>query len=197
MSSWFTCQSWANRVGAWFAPIKLSNLNRKVKNTGCTFKVHPVFFNPAQFFISYPVMWYQKYMKSRRKKSAEIRMAIGLVGIRVALIQLFPRRCAPQPSGPWPPAGFYTFLCMGLLSRKPPSPHALARGSITPQSRKAALRPLFLLRKHFYSGYIGLIIPALICASLCAAFFLAPAKYSCGMGLLSGPSLWPSIRQLG
>ena len=148
MSSWFTCQSWANRVGAWFAPIKLSNLNRKVKNTGCTFKVHPVFFNPAQFFISYPVMWYQKYMKSRRKKSAEIRMAIGLVGIRVALIQLFPRRCAPQPSGPWPPARFYTFLCMGLLGWMPPAPTPRRGGVISEIEKPSKNEGFGVIRKY-------------------------------------------------
>ena len=101
------------------------------------------FFNPTQFFVSCPVMWYQKYMKSRRKKSAEIRMAIGLVGIRVALIQLFPRRCAPQPFRAGSPRWFLYVLCMGLLGRMPPSPHAPARGSIVQKWEKRLLGRFF------------------------------------------------------
>ena len=143
MSSWFTCQSWANRVGAWFAPIKLSNLNRKVKNTGCTFKVHPVFFNPAQFFISYPVMWYQKYMKSRRKKSAEIRMAIGLVGIRVALIQLLPRGGAPPALRAVAPRWVLYVFMYGVVRQDVPQPPRPSAGEHCSEMRKAALRPLF------------------------------------------------------
>ncbi len=136
-------------------------------------------------------------MKLRKKKSPETRMKYSFFIKCVWLIQLLPRRCAPQPSGPWPPARFYTFYVWGFEAGSPPPPCPSMREHY-PTKQKSGLRAAFLLlRKLFYSGYIGLISPALTWASLYAALFLAPAKYSCGIGLLSGPLLWPSIRQLG
>ena len=137
-------------------------------------------------------------MKSRRKESVQIRMAIGLVGIRVALIQLLPRRCAPQPFRAGSPRWFLYVFMYGVVKQEAPPPPCPSMREHYPTKQKSGLRAAFLLlRKLFYSGYIGLISPALTWASLYAALFLAPAKYSCGIGLLSGPLLWPSIRQLG
>ena len=143
-------------------------------------------------------------MKSRRKKSAQIRMAIGLVGIRVALIQLFPRRCAPQPFRAGSPRWFLYVFMYGVVRQETPRPHAPAWGSITPQSRKAAYEPLFCCFANFiihhYSsgkGYIGLMIPFLTSSNRCSAYFLMHSNFSGGIGPPSGPSLKPIIFQLG
>ena len=88
-------------------------------------------------------------MKSRRKKSAEIRMAIGLVGIRVALIQLFPRRCAPQPFRAGSPRWFlYVFMYGVVRQDAPPAPTPQRGGVISEIEKPSKNEGLGVIRKY-------------------------------------------------
>ena len=69
-------------------------------------------------------------MKSRRKKSAEIRMAIGLVGIRVALIQLFPRGGAPPALRAVAPRWFLYVFMYGVVKQEAPQPPRPSAGGL-------------------------------------------------------------------
>ena len=139
-------------------------------------------------------------MKSRRKKSAEIRMAIGLVGIRVALIQLLPRRCAPQPFRAGSPRWFLYVFMYGVVRQDAPQPPRLSAGEHFPTKQKSGSQAAFLLLRKLYSsgkGYMGLMIPFLTSANRCSAYFLIHSNFSSGIGPPSGPSLKPIIFQLG
>ena len=119
-------------------------------------------------------------MKSRRKKSAEIRMAIGLVGIRVALIQLFPRRCAPQPFRAGSPRWFLYVFMYGVIRQETPPPPCPSMGEHYPTKQKSGLRAAFLLlRKLFYSGYAGLIRPFTTSSRRYLAYFLTSSNLCC------------------
>ncbi len=84
-------------------------------------------------------------MKSRRKKSAEIRMAIGLVGIRVALIQLFPRRCAPQPFRAGSPRWFLYVFMYGVIRQEPPPAPMPQHGGALPHKAEKRLLGRFVV----------------------------------------------------
>ena len=120
-------------------------------------------------------------MKLRKKKCPETRMKSSFFLKCVWLIQLFPRGGAPPALRAVAPRWFLYVFMYGVIRQEAPPPPCPSMGEHYPTKQKSGLRAAFLLlRKLFYSGYIGLISPALTWASLYAALFLAPDKYSCG-----------------
>ena len=88
-------------------------------------------------------------MKSRRRKSAQIRMAIGLVGIRVALIQLFPRGGAPPALRAVAPRWFLYVFMYGVVRQVAPHPPRLGAGVHCSEIEKPSkMRAWGIIRKY-------------------------------------------------
>ena len=127
-------------------------------------------------------------------------MAIGLVGIRVALIQLLPRGAAPPALRAVAPRWFLYAFMYGVTRQETPPPPCPSMGEHYPTKQKSGLRAAFLLLRKLYSsgkGYMGLMIPFLTSANRCSAYFLIHSNFSLLFGPPSGPSLKPIIFQLG
>ena len=139
-------------------------------------------------------------MKLRKKISLEIRMKSSFFMKCVWLIQLLPRRCAPQPFRAGAPRWFLYVFMYGVIRQEAPPPPCPSMGEHYPTKQKSGLRAAFLLLRKLYSsgkGYMGLMIPFLTSASRCSAYFLIHSNFSSGIGPPSGPSLKPIIFQLG
>ena len=72
-------------------------------------------------------------------------MAIGLVGIRVALIQLFPRGAAPPALRAVAPRWFLYVFMYGVVKQEAPPPPCFGTGEHYPTKQKSGLRAAFLI----------------------------------------------------
>ncbi len=121
---------------------------KEVKKTGCR-NTSGFFFSDCRNLQFLARNLISKANEVTEKKCPEIRMKSSFFLKCVWLIQLLPRRCAPQPFRAGSPRWFLYVFMYEVVKQEAPRPHAPAWGGVTPQSRKAAYEPLFCCFANF------------------------------------------------
>ena len=108
---------------------------KEVKKTGCR-NTSGFFFSGCRNlqFLARNVI--SKVNEVTEKISLEIRMKSSFFMKCVWLIQLLPRRCAPQPFRAGAPRWFLYVFMYGVIRQDAPRPHAPAWGSIVQKRKK-------------------------------------------------------------
>ena len=115
---------------------------KEVKKTGCR-NTSGFFFSDCRNlqFLARNVI--SKANEVTEKKCPETRMKSSFFLKCVWLIQLLPRRCAPQPFRAGSPRWFLYVFMYGVVRQDVPQPPRPSAGEHCSEMRKAALRPLF------------------------------------------------------